>query len=274
MISNYFDKNLVAVFLTLSITILLVVIGFYILYFHNFEITSQNEDWGNFGSFVGGVAGALFSFLTILLLVVTFKKQNESFKQSQFESSFFEMLRLNRNLIEKIEYKDPQERINRKGLIYIDYLSEQLNQFFSTNHISDNSRRQIISGKFQKKDLQQHLQDEVNSIYKSFYKGKESILGHYFRSLYHILKFVEESEISNKEKYSSFVQAFLTDSELHILFYNGISDFGIDKFHNLIDKFSLLENIKSKGEYFDIQFENLYPKTFPKYEKKRDKYSS
>jgi hypothetical protein len=87
-------------------------------------------------------------------------------------------------------------------------------------------------------------------------------LGHYFRHLYHLLKFTDEAIFkgSNK-KYIDIIQAQMSDDELYLMFYNCISELGKSKVLTLIDEYSFLENIRSRGEIFDNQKRIFYPKT-------------
>ena len=97
----------------------------------------------------------------------------------------------------------------------------------------------------------------------------EASLGHYFRTLYHIIKFVNESDAlktenadgdyKNRRRYTSLVRAQLSAFELELLFYNGISPNG-KKFKPLIEKFGLLENFDTK-HLLSPSHESFYAKT-------------
>jgi hypothetical protein len=79
-----------------------------------------------------------------------------------------------------------------------------------------------------------HIQD----IYKSD-------LHHYYRFLYRILKFIKASRLTEDEKYSyaSILRATLSPYELAMLFYNGLQEFGYDKFKPLIEEYSFFKNL-------------------------------
>ena len=86
----------------------------------------------------------------------------------------------------------------------------------------------------------------------------EPHLGHYFRQLYHIIKFVDESEIEDKRRYTDFLQAQMDNDELVLLAYNGISEQGED-FKPLIERYSLLENLAAKS-FFNEEHCEFYEK--------------
>jgi uncharacterized membrane protein len=85
----------------------------------------------------------------------------------------------------------------------------------------------------------------VGERYESFYNEECDLLGHYFRLLYHLLKFIAESGIPPQEQifYTRIIRAHLSNSELVLIFYNGISKHGVEKLFPLVDKYDLLQNI-------------------------------
>ena len=107
----------------------------------------------------------------------------------------------------------------------------------------------------QKRSMEEKLKI-INYIYEKFYTKFQGDLGHYFRTLYHVIKFVdscdllndgnEKQTIKNKRRYTSIVRAQLSQYELALLFYNGVSDYGEEKFKPLIERYGLLENFNTK----------------------------
>ena len=86
----------------------------------------------------------------------------------------------------------------------------------------------------------------------------EPHLAHYYRQLYHIVKFVDESEIEDKSRYTDFVQAQMDNDELVLLAYNGLNERG-ENFKSLIEKYGLLENL-APGSFFHREHFGLYEK--------------
>ena len=75
-------------------------------------------------------------------------------------------------------------------------------------------------------------------------------MSHYFRNIYHILKFITENEIQNKldyQKYADILQSQLNDDELFLLFYNFIvfEDESKKEFStiNICNNYHFLENL-------------------------------
>jgi hypothetical protein len=92
--------------------------------------------------------------------------------------------------------------------------------------------------------------------YAIFFNKFHFAIGHYFRHIYHILNFLEiteieksssKKEIKEKQKillefhqFANFVQAQMSTPELFLLFYNSLS---FPKLQKLLIKYNLLENL-------------------------------
>lgn len=293
-----------------SSVIIFSILGFLVLggviysYFHFFKhlpISTNNNYWGDFGSFVGGLSGALLSFITVILLAFTLKKQIYSNRISRFESSFFELIQMNRSLFEKLnrldyipkEFKHSTNENVYKIIIehssniteddgYFESISKVINNKFDRNY----SRvRRVQIAKAVKAGLKNRVQKDqseilselqsiklditetkqlISEFYDQLYFGHESKLGHYFRSLYHCIKFIKDSDLDfdHKRKFADLIQAHLSDSELHVLMYNGIGIYGNEKLLPLIEEFQLLENIKNQGPFFEYHLSLFYPNNY------------
>ena len=77
------------------------------------------------------------------------------------------------------------------------------------------------------------------------YDRHQSNLSHYFRNLYHVIKFIAESQLDEKQKkrFASLARAQVSTHELTLLYYNCLADYGREKFKPLVEKYTLLESI-------------------------------
>jgi hypothetical protein len=267
-------KTYILIVVGLAVGILLIVTLIYWINFSSYRLSNNTADWGQFGAYIGGVAGVFLTLLTIILLIITIYSQNRNATISQFESSFFELLRLHKEITDRIGgtvdipiiYESGG--IEFKGLMYFEKLSKEIQNEFDDN--LENIMEKLANPvKFENiLEDKMEMQKIIDSFYNELYQGRESELGHYFRSLYHLIKFVNDSSIGNKKRYVDLIQAYLTDAELHCTFYNGIAIYGRKHFQTLLDDYSFLENIKPKGDIFEKQFEMFYPKTFDNYKNK------
>ena len=74
--------------------------------------------------------------------------------------------------------------------------------------------------------------------------------------MYHIVNFVESSEIENKYFYVRILRASLSDSELTLLALNCAYGEGREKFKRLVEDYSLLHNfspeLKARWKHEDV----------------------
>lgn len=103
-----------------------------------------------------------------------------------------------------------------------------------------------------------HPDKDAIFTYEELYKIHRSDLGHYFRTLYNIIKLIEKSDVADKRFYTNLVRAQMSDYEVAILYLNCLSRHGIKKFKPLVEKYSLLKMMD-----FDIvtdarDFKNSY----------------
>ena len=149
-------------------------------------------------------------------------EQNKTLKQQRFENTFFQMLNLHHQIVNSIDLPHP---VNLKSRDCFRYLYES---FYNTMKDRDKSI---------------HFSLEP---YLVVYHRNESDLGHYFRNLYTITKFINNSEEIEKQKYADILRAQLSSHELLLLFYNCLSDYGNQKFKPLVEEYQLLKNISHK----------------------------
>jgi hypothetical protein len=98
--------------------------------------------------------------------------------------------------------------------------------------------------------------ERAERLYAIFFNKFHFVIGHYFRHIYHILLFLEQTEIEKVDKaendlektkveaefkqFAEFVQAQMSTPELFLLFYNSLS---FPKLQRLLIKYNTLENL-------------------------------
>jgi Putative phage abortive infection protein len=213
---------------SLAITIVWALSG-YILYI----IYPENTAHGTFGDMFGAV-NALFSGLAFAGLFFTIKLQQQQNLVQNFESTFFHLLGLFNDIINNMDYKKAK---GRDCFIEFDALVKHL-----LNSELRASSTSIIHEKI------------IDDAYIKFNKQTNTELGHYFRTLYNIVKYVHNSHINSKNKqfYINILRAQLSNQELLLLFYNSLSMMGKQKFKPLIEEFALLKNMPKDDIDHDI----------------------
>jgi hypothetical protein len=221
-------------------TVALIVVGFYLLWFASAP-SDDPQHWGQFGDYVGGLLNPTFSFLALLALLATLglqmrelrhsvqelansadalAKQNETLRLQTFEGTFFQTLRLHNDIVAAMEI--PHRSL--KGRSCFDHYASELHGTL----INQGATKSVKN---------------AGVLYDNFYRQNQSALGHYFRLLYNLVKFVDSASDVDKRFYTNLVRAQLSSAELLLLFYNCLSTLGQDKFKPLVEKYALLKTI-------------------------------
>jgi hypothetical protein len=165
-----------------------------------------------------------------------FEAQQESIKHQNFESSFFEMLSLQNQIVSQLRGRD---EANNKEVVGRECFEVWYNVF----------RRDLRAVTMRPDGANDESQATASARYLIFYQPKQGMLGHYFRNLYHVFRFIADNSDLPKERkneYASLVRAQLSAYELALLFYNGVTPFPpepTNKFKPLIETFCLLKNL-------------------------------
>ncbi len=225
---------------------------------------TEFDKLGPYGDFIAGSTVPILTFISFLAVVITlrmqkeqlemqreelrnsieemqetrkeFIEQNKTMRIQRFENTFFQMVSLHNEIVDSVTTHD-----GRKGR----------NAFY---RIFDDL---CIQYDFKKPAI--NLFDELDIIrdaYNALLKDYEDQLGHYYRNLYRIVKFIDESDIDDKNVYIEIIKAQLSSYELALLLYYGLSSSGTDFLH-YIKNYNLLENL-SKNRIINISHLNLF----------------
>jgi hypothetical protein len=216
------------------------------------------NNWGNYGSYLQGTTASLWSLAGLFVIFVAFlaqkqqlirqdveleeqrrrfQLQHESIKQQNFENSFFQLLSLHNQIVSgMVDLINFPDDLKPRGRACFDnlYGSFRSNRW---NRVKTGDR------------------------YLAFYDYYQGVLGPYFRNLYHIIKFVKNSDVEDKKRYTSLVRATLSQCEQALLFYNCLSPLG-EKFKPLVEEFGLLDNLDRRILLNREEEKHYYPKAF------------
>lgn len=153
------------------------------------------------------------------------EEQNRTLRQQRFEASFFELLRLHADIVSAL------------------FVQSNVNAFMGRRAFEE-LRRQFKAA--YTTTAAQELKYEIERVQRAwnlFFNQNHSVIGHYFRNFYHIVKFVDESTVEHKQLYVNIARAQLSSDELYLLFYNGLSPIGSRRFKKLMERYALLEHL-------------------------------
>ena len=231
-----------------------------------------DPDRGTFGDMFGAI-NALFSGLAFATLIYTIHlqryelglqrvelirtreelsgqkfqlaAQNDLMRSENFESSFFRVLGVFAGITKSIDI----QRNNKPPILGRDCFS-----FFY----------RAFSGDYSDHRINPEVTDSeaILKAYAENYDRHQSDVGHYFRTLYNLVKLVDRSEVADKRFYTNLIRAQLSSHELLLLFYNCITEMGQEKFKPLIEKYSLLKTVPFdyllKPEHRDFYSKSAY----------------
>jgi hypothetical protein len=206
------------------------------------------SSFGEWGDFFGGVLNPVFTFLTFMGLLVTIvlqqtelrearaemkrsadalHEQNLSLRRQTFEATFFQMLSVHTGIVSSVDLTSDEGKVTR-GRDCFSIFYTRLTKIYRANC-------EKAKGK--------HTDEQVLRLsYRLFWRTHQVELGHYFRYLYNVVRFIKESDFVDGP-YLRLVRAQLSDQEALLLFYNCIaSDYGAN-FKQLAEEFALLDNM-------------------------------
>jgi Putative phage abortive infection protein len=153
--------------------------------------------------------------------------QNDVLRTQNFENTFFQLLRLLNDTVNAIDLQRSADVTNHGRDCFT---------FFFGNFKNWHGRT-----KAEIPSAESH--DVIAAAYSKFYGKYQSDVGHYFRTLYNIIKFVHLSGVENKKFYTNLVRAQLSSHELLLLFYNCQTPRGREKFKPLVERYALLKTV-------------------------------
>lgn len=158
--------------------------------------------------------------------------QNQTLLNQKFENTFFQLLTLFNGILNSLDLREKGSNI---------IIATGRDCFESFNDSLKQICRKVVSsdgGHPAQPTIVQSLR-----AYNAVYDANNADLSHYFRTIYHIFKFIDDSNIDNKKRYSSIARAQLSSFEQVILFYNCLHQNGVEKFKPLIEKYAVFKNI-------------------------------
>lgn len=240
-------------FITCLVTICILLFYGWTSYFMEWPFVDWSRDHlGQFGD-SWGVVTSIFSAFAFIGVVFTVLSQNESLKKlksdsikqdnflktQRFETNLFQMLNLLQSIIKDMD-------IRAKGYNAVKYTGRDVFYFFYKKTFIKSCKKKHLNldwpifSEDSKFNYKMQLGDEFNTLYQS----RQQELGHYFRFLYNIFKYINQSNISgeDKVKYAGIVRAQISNYELLIIMYNCFTENG-KYFIKYVEEYMLLDNI-------------------------------
>jgi hypothetical protein len=189
-------------------------------------------------------ASALFSAFAFVGLIYTILLQRhelrsqsedqetlrEQVTRQAFEGTFFQLLRLhNDNVRTQTAQVEPFGEVVSGRRAFVVAAAELEGRI--ANYLRSRSDGPL--------DL-----EEINHIYSAVCEAGPNEFGHYFRNLYHIVKYVDGAALSDGARYTAQIRAQLSQAEFVLLLANGLRRAGASKFKPYIEKYALLHEMR------------------------------
>lgn len=276
---------LISLFVCVGVSILGIWLSY--LYVSSYFAPANNDIQnarGLFGDSWGGV-NAIVSALAFAGVIVTlflqnrdlnlqrkemarqreeFEKENHTLKYQRFENLFYNMLNLQQEIVASLRF---------------DYYQEE-RRYVTDQTVDSQTIKRTVSGRdvfrytFERAEIQLSAitgggQRLIVLGYRAFLNKKglaayDSTLiptyyDHYFRHLYKIIHFVDSQGFPFKEsyRYVSLLRGTLSRYELVWIYYNALNPSYV-KFKKLIEKYSLLKNIREDLLTLSLETEKYY----------------
>lgn len=205
-----------------------------------------NADWnftnsGAFGDSFGPLS-ALMASVAAISAIATYRAQSKELERirrreaandkaaekAEFERTFFQLLDHHRQIVASIDLEGSgSQRVGQDAFRSMLYM------------------------------LKNNLSVGLEASWTKTFEKYKNDLGHYFRFLYHVVKFVDQNQVENKYFYIQIVRATLSESELVLIGVNCAYGEGVEKFKGLVEKYALLHNLseEARGTYL---FYNMF----------------
>lgn len=227
----------------------------------------DEEKFGQFGDFTGGLIGTLLAFSASLLYFIALKEQQKDVRTNQ--KSLDSQIEEFRNQVSELQ---ESRRISEKQLETMS-LQQFENHFYAYFAIYQKAKDFIYSSN--EKDITishflEKLNDEIKSnisykqseregylatkkAYEKLFVMYRNQFAHYFRTLYRLVEIVASCRVPKlddrtKMKYIKIIRSQLSDLELLLIHYNCMSDYA-GKSRNLFYEYNLMKHLSPVHKY-------------------------
>jgi hypothetical protein len=261
--------------ITIGAIVLIILVALYCIYLGYNEwqtgkgvLKKDLTNLNDVGSYLQGTSASLWAlagffiiFVAFLIQTIQFTVQRKQFElqfaeqrkqftlqansvsRQSFEASFFQMLNLHNQIVLSMQIIE-EDKIKASGRDCFKKWYDDFRQFsFGARFLLTEEGKAATV---------RRPENGIENYEAFYYEVRQAQLGHYFRNLYHLIKFVKEAEAlkhpdtkteyKTRRRYTSLVRATLSQFELALLFYNCASELGEEKFMPLVEEYGLLHN--------------------------------
>lgn len=231
-------KNNLKIYYWISGAIFFICLTLLFVYpvFIGTSISQQSSEWSNFGEYIGGVIGPLFGLLAFIGVLLSIANQNKENKNNERENKkqatenrIIKQIEFHHNICNNVNITTNLTGTRfKRGRPAFEFLFEKYLKAFYQD--TENQNPQL--NERQKTDI----------AFTKLYSKAGKQFGFYFRNLFYLIKYIDESVDINKEHFVRLVRAQLSISEIQLLMYNCLFEKGVG-FKNYVEQYGLLNGI-------------------------------
>lgn len=184
----------------------------------------------------------------------------------QFENSLFSLLNLFNQIVMQLKYKSKTDVygdakiVEEHGREVFDEVARRIKRMCEIAIQNDpNDPENTFTHQAESVAEALYLMNEMYA--NAYYIDFEAILNHYFRTLYHIFKYIDESDLIKEERknyYAGIVRSYLSQNELLAIMFNLVHEgYGYPNFLRFDKKYNVLKNFRHDAPFLK-HFYDLY----------------
>lgn len=248
--------------------------GSHVLCFKSIDPFLYSQLTSNYGDFISGTVGLLFTLTATFFLFVSMAEQRkqtqetrEDTKRSQHENTYFNMLAMLDNVLTSVDNNIIAS--NNDNIETLSAYYRRIKESYDAVKASDENLNILIQDVTNSAACNYKitkLKDETTKLFEKDVDSLNCNVGFFYRFIYNAVKYVTDETITDEKKkkqYLNILKAQLSDEALALLFYDAMSKFGQNKdgfndFYNILDRLSFFENIQET-----ILLERCHYKFYP-----------
>lgn len=221
----------------------------------NGKLTPGNGgDWSNFGEYIGGVF-SVFAFGAIIWSIfdqqTTHNNSEKEKRKNSVEDRIIKKIEFHHKCTDKVQVVlSSTKNISINGIQAFNDLNTRLDSYYSTNKKSHKN--------IGEKEL-------IGFSFAMLYRDHGSFFGFYFRNLFYLIRYIENSCKDNEDididYYMKLLRAQLSTPEIRLLMYNCLFEKG-KPFKEMVEKYGLLNGIDDHEMILPIHRQEFKPEAF------------
>ena len=182
-------------------TAIAFLLAIFVINFRKEDISSQVAEWGQFGDYMGGLLNPLFGLISLVLVAATLRNQTQAAKLQAFENQFFVLLQMHNDIVQSIDRKMKDKTIMHGRDCF---------RMFYRKIVATSQRDRV----------------PMATAYQKFIETDGWEIEHYFRTVYHLFKYVKEghhqieANESQQKRYYDLIKSQISQYELVLLWLN------------------------------------------------------